>query len=101
MKLLITILSSAFAGCCAAAEQSIVMATAFERGWEIEFYSVGADCPEGLLSGSKFPEGERHKYVMGCWVYKGETVTISFKAHTTFTINRRQLIPRARSEPML
>jgi hypothetical protein len=99
VKFLITILLSLFAAGVAA--DATTLASAYERGWEIEFYDVGADCPKGLLSGSKFPEGERHKYVMGCWVYKDSLVTISFKDRTTSKISRQQLIPRLHSRPML
>lgn len=87
----------------AAAIEVITLATAYQDGWEVELYNSGAQCSGGQLGGAKFPEGERHRYVRGCWSPgdSDSAITIKFVDGSRMTLTRRQLVPRARSGPML
>lgn len=68
---------------------------------EFEFYDNGVWCYDlGGMSVSKYRQGTRHPYVIGCWVALGvDMLRIRFKDGSTAILNKRQFVPVNQEPP--
>lgn len=100
MKKILTLLALSASSCAFADADAI--GHMYVGKDELEFYSTPSGCivplgerkETGGLRMSRYPQGDRSAYVMGCWKpVDGDRLRAVFEDGLVLILNRKQLIP--------